>query len=193
MKVLVIDCYDSFTHNLVQAVGNAGADPVVVKSDTHPRMIQGCDPDRILLSPGPGHPENSGLCLEVLRTLSHAVPTLGVCLGHQAICVASGGRVIRGDHLVHGKTSLVSHDGRGIYEGLDNPFLATRYHSLIVDPGSLPASLRVSALSLDDGYVMGIRHVEYPMEGVQFHPESILCEQGIRLIENFLDHGCGFT
>ena len=193
MKVLVIDCYDSFTHNLVQAVGNAGADPVVVKSDTHPRMIQGCDPDRILLSPGPGHPENSGLCLEVLRTLSHAVPTLGVCLGHQAICVASGGRVIRGDHLVHGKTSLVSHDGRGIYEGLDNPFLATRYHSLIVDPGSLPASLRVSALSLDDGYVMGIRHVEYPMEGVQFHPESILCEQGIRLIENFLVLGCGFT
>jgi len=193
MKVLVIDCYDSFTHNLVQAVGNAGADPVVVKSDTHPRMIQGCDPDRILLSPGPGHPENSGLCLEVLRTLSHAVPTLGVCLGHQAICVASGGRVRRGDHLVHGKTSLVSHDGRGIYKGLDNPFLATRYHSLIVDPGSLPASLRVSALSLDDGYVMGIRHVEYPIEGVQFHPESILCEQGIRLIENFLDHGCGFT
>ena len=186
MKVLVIDCYDSFTYNLVQLVGAFGADPVVVKSDADPEMLKKINPDRIILSPGPGHPKRSGLCLLALRTLSRTVPTLGVCLGHQAICHSAGASVIQGDHLMHGKTSLVNHDGKGIYRGIGNPFVATRYHSLIVDPESLPDSLEVTARSLDDGYVMGVRHRDYPIEGVQFHPESILCDSGPGIIRNFL-------
>jgi anthranilate synthase component II len=186
MKVLVIDCYDSFTYNLVQLIGAFGAEPVVVKSDADPEILENLGPDRVILSPGPGHPKESGLCLEVLRTISRTVPTLGVCLGHQAICHSVGASVIKGYHLMHGKTSLVKHDGKGVYKGLENPFVATRYHSLIVDPESLPGSLEVTARSLDDGYVMGVRHRDYPVEGVQFHPESILCQNGPAIIRNFL-------
>jgi anthranilate synthase component 2 len=189
MKVLVIDCYDSFTYNLCQIVGTLGGDPVVVKSDQSSEIFKEIDPDRVILSPGPGHPRESGLCLEALRTISREVPTLGVCLGHQAICLVSGAAVVRGDHLMHGKTSLVRHDGKGVYEGLKNPFPATRYHSLITDPESLPESLEITATSLDDGYIMGVRHRDYPVEGVQFHPESILCEEGPGLIRNFLRKG----
>jgi anthranilate synthase/aminodeoxychorismate synthase-like glutamine amidotransferase len=186
MKVLVIDCYDSFTYNLVQLVGTLGGDPVVMKSDAEPELLKKIDPDRIILSPGPGHPKGSGLSLLVLSTLSKTVPTLGVCLGHQAICHSAGASVIQGYHLMHGKTSLIRHDGNGIYRGIENPFVATRYHSLVVDPGSLPPLLEVTARSVDDGYVMGVRHRDYPIEGVQFHPESILCNNGPGIIRNFL-------
>lgn len=186
MNVLVIDCYDSFTYNLVQLIGALGADPVVVKSDADPEILREISPDRVILSPGPGHPRGSGLCLLALKTLCRTVPTLGVCLGHQAICHQAGASVVQGDHLMHGKTSLVSHDGKGIYSGLENPFVATRYHSLIVDPESLPESLEVTARSLDDSYIMGVRHRDFPVEGVQFHPESILCDNGPAIIRNFL-------
>jgi anthranilate synthase component II len=186
MKVLVIDCYDSFTYNLVQLVGTLGAEPVVVKSDADPEMLEKIRPDRVILSPGPGHPKESGLCLQALRTISRTVPTLGVCLGHQAICHNAGASVVQGYHLMHGKTSLVSHDGKGVYRGIENPFVATRYHSLVVDQETLPESLEVTARSLDDGYVMGVRHRDYPVEGVQFHPESILCQNGPAIIRNFL-------
>jgi anthranilate synthase/aminodeoxychorismate synthase-like glutamine amidotransferase len=187
MNVLVIDCHDSFTYNLVQLVGALGANPVVVKSDADPIILKKIKPDRVILSPGPGHPKGSGLCLHALRTLSRTIPTLGVCLGHQAICHSAGASVIQGYHLMHGKTSQVNHDGKGIYRGIENPFIATRYHSLIVDPESLPASLEVTARSLDDGYVMGVRHREYPIEGVQFHPESILSINGPDINRNFLN------
>jgi anthranilate synthase component 2 len=186
MKVLVIDCYDSFTYNLVQLIGTLEAEPVVVKSDSDPGLLEKIRPDRVILSPGPGHPRDSGLCLYALRTISKTVPTLGVCLGHQAICHSAGASVVKGYHLMHGKTSLVSHDGKGVYSGIENPFVATRYHSLIVDPESLPASLEITARSLDDGYIMGVRHRDYPVEGVQFHPESILCQNGPAIIRNFL-------
>lgn len=186
MNVLVIDCYDSFTYNLVQMIGALGGEPVVVKSDADPALLRTIDPDRVVLSPGPGHPKDSGLCLESLGTISRSVPTLGVCLGHQAICHSAGAAVVQGYHLMHGKTSLVRHDGRGIYRGLKNPFAATRYHSLVADPGTIPDSLEVTARSLDDGYIMGVRHRDYPIEGVQFHPESILCNEGMGIIRNFL-------
>ncbi|HVP95194.1 MAG TPA: aminodeoxychorismate/anthranilate synthase component II [Methanoregulaceae archaeon] len=189
MKVLVIDCYDSFTYNLCQIVGSQGCTPVVVKSDEDPRMLEGIEPDRIILSPGPGRPEDSGLSLHVIKTLSREIPTLGVCLGHQAICFISGGKVVQGTHLMHGKTSQISHHGRGLYHGIKNPFPATRYHSLIAERDSLPETLEVTATSLDDNYVMGVRHRDYPMEGIQFHPESILCSEGPRLLGNFLKNG----
>jgi anthranilate synthase/aminodeoxychorismate synthase-like glutamine amidotransferase len=145
----------------------------------------GCD--RIILSPGPGTPDDSGVCLEVLETMSRKIPTLGVCLGHQAICTAYGGEVVRAQHLKHGKTSLIRHDGQGIFTGVPAPFSATRYHSLVAREDSLPAELLVSATSIDDQYVMGVRHTRYPIEGVQFHPESILSQEGDRIIQNFLN------
>jgi anthranilate synthase component 2 len=186
MKVLVIDCFDSFTYNLVQQVGRLGATPVVVTCDISSRELEGRTFDRIILSPGPGKPEDSGVCLELLRTMSRTVPTLGVCLGHQAICHAFGGDVTRASHLVHGKVSSIAHDGRDIFRGVDNPFTATRYHSLVAARESLPADLEVCATSRDDGYVMGVRHRRYPIRGVQFHPESILTPEGDRILSNFL-------
>jgi anthranilate synthase/aminodeoxychorismate synthase-like glutamine amidotransferase len=189
MKVLIVDCFDSFTFNLEQQVGRLGAAPVVFTSDTPIEKIKKAGCDRIILSPGPGTPQDSGVCLEVLDTLSKKVPTLGVCLGHQAICTAFGGKVIRAKHLMHGKTSAIRHDGRGIFSGIPVPFTATRYHSLIAERDSLPAELEVASTSLDDGYVMGVRHTRYPITGVQFHPESILSPDGDRLIRNFLDGG----
>jgi anthranilate synthase/aminodeoxychorismate synthase-like glutamine amidotransferase len=186
MRVLVIDCYDSFTYNLTQLVGSLGAIPEVIMNDARPEALERHTWDRIILSPGPGRPEESGLCLEALATLSRDVPTLGVCLGHQAVCTAYGGRVIRGERPVHGKTSSISHDGEGIFAGVGNPFTATRYHSLVADRGSLPPDLEVSAESLDDGCIMGVRHRRYPVDGVQFHPESILTGEGRRIVSNFL-------
>jgi len=192
MKVMIIDCYDSFTFNLFQQVGMLGGEPVVVKNDAPASVLDEIECDRIILSPGPGIPEESGLCLDALRTICREIPTLGVCLGHQAICTAFGGRVVRAGRLMHGKTSRIRHDGENIFRGVENPFVATRYHSLVADPASLPDSLAVTARSLDDGYVMGLRHLDYPIEGIQFHPESILSREGDRIIGNFLS-GRGFA
>ena len=186
MKVLIVDCYDSFTFNLYQQVGKLGGNPVVMTCDTPLEHLKKTGCDRIILSPGPGTPHDSGVCPEVLETMSRTIPTLGVCLGHQVICAAFGGEVIRANHLMHGKTSSIQHDGEGIFTGIPAPFIATRYHSLVADKDSLPSELRVSATSLDDGYVMGVRHTSYPIEGVQFHPESILSQEGDRIIRNFL-------
>jgi anthranilate synthase component II len=187
MNVLIVDCFDSFTFNLEQQVGRLGAHPVVMTCDTPLERLQKKEWNRIILSPGPGRPENSGVCLEVLEQMSTKIPTLGVCLGHQAICTVFGGNVVRAAHLVHGKTSFIQHDSRGIFSGVPTPFLATRYHSLVADRASLPPELLVSAISPEDGCVMGIRHARYPIEGVQFHPESILSEEGDRIMKNFLN------
>ena len=189
MKVLVIDSYDSFTYNLCQQLGMLGAVVTVITKDATEEeaaaAVVGCD--RILLSPGPGRPEESTLYSAVLGTLSRTIPTLGVCLGHQAICTTFGGQVIRARVLMHGKTSPIVHDQAGVFTDLPSPFTATRYHSLVADQGSIPDSLIVSATSLDDGEVMGVRHRAYPIEGVQFHPESILSPVGETLIRNFLE------
>jgi anthranilate synthase/aminodeoxychorismate synthase-like glutamine amidotransferase len=191
MKVLIVDCFDSFTFNLYQQVGKLGADPVVFTSDTALEELEQTGCDRIILSPGPGTPEDSGVCRDVLKTMSRTIPTLGVCLGHQTICSAFGGDVVRAKHLMHGKTSCIRHDGKGVFAGLPQPFTATRYHSLVAQKDSLPGDLRVSAMSLDDNYVMGVRHTRYPIEGIQFHPESILSREGDLLIRNFLYGGSG--
>jgi anthranilate synthase component 2 len=189
MKVLIIDCYDSFTFNLYQQVGGMGEEPTVITNDAPFIRVKDVPCDRIILSPGPGRPEDSGLCLEVLRTLSRRVPTLGVCLGHQAICHAYGGSVVRAERPVHGKVSRIVHNETGIYTGVSNPLTATRYHSLVADAATLPPDLVITARSIDEGYVMGVRHRVYPIEGVQFHPESILTPDGDRIIKNFLDGG----
>lgn len=187
MKVLIVDCYDSFTFNLYQQVGKLGAEPLVLPCDTPLDVLRNSGCDRIILSPGPGTPQDAGVCLEVLETLSRRIPTLGVCLGHQAICTVFGGDVIRASHLMHGKTSAIRHDGKRIFDGIPTPFTATRYHSLVAREASLPNELEVTAMSMDDGYVMGVRHRAYPIEGVQFHPESILSAEGDRIIGNFLN------
>jgi anthranilate synthase component 2 len=186
MNVLIVDCYDSFTFNLYQQVGKLGASPVVFPCDTPIEILQKIPCDKIILSPGPGTPDDSGVCREVLVTMSRTIPTLGVCLGHQTICSTFGGRVIRASHLMHGKTSSIRHNGTGIFTGVPTPFTATRYHSLVADEKSLPGELVVTASSMDDGYVMGVRHTRYPIEGVQFHPESILTQEGDRILKNFL-------
>jgi len=188
MNVLIVDCYDSFTYNLEQQVGRLGGNPVVMTCDTPLERLQGTGCSRIILSPGPGRPEDSGVCCEVLQSMSRTIPTLGVCLGHQAICTVFGGKVVRAKLLMHGKTSSIRHDGHGIFSGVPVPFEATRYHSLVADRGSLPDELVVSAVCDKDGCVMGVRHARYPVEGVQFHPESILSLEGDRIMENFL-HG----
>jgi anthranilate synthase component 2 len=186
MNVLIVDCYDSFTFNLYQQVGRLGGNPAVFPCDTPLDVLQKTRCDRIILSPGPGTPEESGVCHGVLETMSRTIPTLGVCLGHQTICTVFGGEVVRAPHLMHGKTSPIRHEGSGIFTGIPTPFTATRYHSLVARQESLPDELEVTASSLDDGYVMGIRHTEYPINGVQFHPESILSPEGDRIMRNFL-------
>jgi anthranilate synthase/aminodeoxychorismate synthase-like glutamine amidotransferase len=184
--VLIVDCYDSFTFNLFQQVGKLGAKPVVFTCDTPLSRLEKIACNRIILSPGPGTPEESGVCLDVIDTMSRTIPTLGVCLGHQAICIAFGGKVVRSGHLMHGKTSEIANDGRGVYAGLPTPFTATRYHSLVAQRDTLPPELVITAESLDDSLVMGVRHAQYPIEGVQFHPESILSHDGDALMKNFL-------
>ena len=191
MKVLVIDNYDSFVYNLVQYIGELGPETLVYRNDqiTLPQ-VQQLKPDRIVLSPGPGNPEDEryfGICRAVLLQLSPKVPTLGVCLGHQGIVSTFGGKVVPAKRLMHGKTSKIKHDERGIFHGVQNPFTATRYHSLAGEADSIPSCLEVTAVALDDGEVMGVRHVDYPIFGVQFHPESILCEDGKLIIQNFLE------
>ncbi|HDQ08714.1 MAG TPA: aminodeoxychorismate/anthranilate synthase component II [Methanoculleus sp.] len=188
MNILVIDCYDSFTYNLCQQFGAAGCDVAVVRNDAPAAVLRTGEYDRVVLSPGPGIPEQSGLCLTALHSLSRSVPTLGICLGHQAICVAFEGRVGKTTPF-HGKVSGILHDNRSIFKGLQPGFRATRYHSLAAERRSLPACLEVTAISSDDGCIMGLRHREYPIEGVQFHPESIMTTEGDRLIRNFLKSG----
>jgi anthranilate synthase/aminodeoxychorismate synthase-like glutamine amidotransferase len=185
--IMVIDNYDSFTYNLVQYLGELGALPEVRRNDqTTVEEIERMNPERIVISPGPKTPTEAGICLEVIEKLSGRMPILGVCLGHQAIGQAFGGKVIRAPEIMHGKTSLIHHDGRTVFSGLPNPFPATRYHSLIVERSSLPACLEISATS-SDGLIMGLRHKEMKVEGVQFHPESVLTEVGKQLLANFLD------
>lgn len=191
MKVLVIDNYDSFVYNLVQYIGELGGAPTVYRNDqlNLQQAIQ-FDPQRIVISPGPGTPENPdyfGVCTEILREMSCKIPTLGVCLGNQGIISVFGGRIVRANRLMHGKTSKIWHDGKGLFEGVKNPFTATRYHSLVGERDSIPPCIEVSAEAMDDGEIMGVRHRTYPITGLQFHPESILCEDGRKIIKNFLD------
>ena len=184
--LLVIDNYDSFTFNLVQYLGELGADIVVKRNDQVTiDEIRAMKPDRIVVSPGPCTPREAGVSVALIKELAGTVPIFGVCLGHQSIGEAFGGNVVRAPYLMHGKTSRIHHDGRTVFSGLDQDFTATRYHSLIVDKDSLPDSLEISAQT-DDGLIMGLRHKELPVEGVQFHPESILTGAGKSLLENFL-------
>jgi len=185
-RVLVIDNYDSFTYNLVQALATLGARCDVVLNDAiDVAEVRRRDPDAVLISPGPCSPDEAGVSLSVIREMVGELPIFGVCLGHQAIAQALGGRVIRAPRVMHGKTSPIRHDGRSIHRGLPDPFHATRYHSLLVDRGSLPPILEISAWT-DEGEIMGLRHTELPLEGVQYHPESILTEVGATLLGNWL-------
>jgi para-aminobenzoate synthetase component 2 len=186
LMILVIDNYDSFTYNLVQYLGELGAHLEVRRNDqVTVDEIERMAPERIVISPGPKTPSEAGVCLDVILHFSGRVPILGVCLGHQAIGQAFGGKVIRAPEIMHGKTSLISHDGKTVFRGLPNPFPATRYHSLIVERESLPECLAVSATS-PDGLIMGLRHKSMKVEGVQFHPESVLTDAGKQLLANFL-------
>jgi anthranilate synthase component 2 len=185
-NVLVIDNYDSFVYNLVQELGELGASPVVHRNDAiDVAGIRAAAPDAILLSPGPGRPADAGITMTVIRELAGEFPILGVCLGHQAIGEVFGGEVVSAPTLMHGKTSSIHHDGRGVFAGLPDPFVATRYHSLTVEPASVPDVLEVSARTAD-GVIMGLRHRTLPVEGVQFHPESLLTLEGPALLSNFL-------
>ena len=191
--ILVIDNFDSFTYNLVQYLGQCGAEVAVRRNDDITlEGIEAMRPEAIMLSPGPCTPGQSGVCLDILRAAlagkskALTVPIFGVCLGHQAIGEVAGGVVRRARTIMHGKASMVRHDGKGLFTGMPNPFRAIRYHSLVVDEDTLPADFIITATAEDDGEIMGVRHKSLPIEGVQFHPESVLSEQGMRIIENFL-------
>ncbi|HVA09365.1 MAG TPA: aminodeoxychorismate/anthranilate synthase component II [Acidimicrobiales bacterium] len=192
-RILVVDNYDSFVYNLVQELGELGASPVVFRNDAiDVAGIRAERPDAVLISPGPGRPEDGGVSMAAIAELAGEIPLLGVCLGHQCIGQVYGGQVVAAPHLMHGKTSEIHHDGQGIFAGLPNPFVATRYHSLVVAPESVPAELEVTATSTD-GVIMGLRHRELPVEGVQFHPESVLTASGPALLANFLAQLAGAT
>jgi anthranilate synthase/aminodeoxychorismate synthase-like glutamine amidotransferase len=185
--LLVIDNYDSFTYNLVQALGMLGADIKVVRNDKATvKEMASWKPGHLLVSPGPCTPNEAGISVAAIRHFAGKIPVLGVCLGHQSIGVAFGGKVVRAGRLMHGKTSMIRHDGKGVFRGLPNPFEAMRYHSLLVDKATLPECLAVTAWSEQDE-LMGLRHREFPVEGVQFHPESIMTPEGINLLRNFLE------
>jgi anthranilate synthase component II len=189
MRVLVIDNYDSFTFNLVQFLGELGADLVVRRNDqVTTEGIAALGPGRIVISPGPGHPADAGVIVDAVRSLGSRIPILGVCLGHQAIGLAFGGRVVRAPVPVHGKTSPIEHDGLGVFKGLASPFEAARYHSLVVSGDQWPSAL-IPCARTPDGLVMGLRHREWPVHGLQFHPESILTGPGRLILRNFLE-GC---
>ena len=187
-RILVLDNYDSFVYNLVQYLGELGAEPIVFRHDALTTgEVAALAPDAILVSPGPGRPEDAGVSNDVITTLGAAgTPVLGVCLGNQCIGQVFGGQVVRAERVMHGKTSPIHHDGRGLFAGLPDPFTATRYHSLVVERASVPDALEISAWT-EDGTVMGLRHRELPIEGVQFHPESILTAEGHRMLTNWLD------
>ncbi len=185
--VFVLDNYDSFTYNLVQYMGELGAEMTIRRNDELTvDEVESLAPERVLLSPGPCTPQEAGISIDLIQRFAGKVPILGVCLGHQAIGAAFGGDVVRAPKLMHGKTSEVEHDGKTIFTGIDSPMTCTRYHSLIVSDQNLPANLEVSARTAD-GTIMGLRHRQYPVEGVQFHPESVLTDDGKRLIKNFLE------
>jgi anthranilate synthase/aminodeoxychorismate synthase-like glutamine amidotransferase len=186
--ILVIDNYDSFTYNLVQYLGELGADVRVRRNDQVTLgEVEAMGPEQILISPGPGRPENAGITTDVIRRFGPKTPILGVCLGHQAIGLVYGGIVCRANTPMHGKTSTVVHDGKGVFEGINEPFPAGRYHSLVIGVDSVPADLEVSARTQDDGTIMAVRHRAYPIHGVQFHPESVLTGEGRKILRNFLD------
>jgi len=187
--ILVLDNYDSFTYNLVQYLGELGAQVRVLRNDEiDVESVRRLQPERIVISPGPGTPDTAGISLNLIAALSSSVPILGVCLGHQAIGQSFGGKVVRARQVMHGKVSRIRHDGRGVFAGVPDDFVATRYHSLVVAPASVPAVLEVSARS-EDGEIMGLRHRSLAVEGVQFHPEALLTEHGHRMLENFLKGG----
>lgn len=188
MKVLIVDNVDSFVYNLYQYVGELGGEPEVVPNTITVDEVLARAPDRIILSPGPGRPEDAGACVRIIQQLGPRIPIMGVCLGHQAIGIAFGGIVSRAFSPLHGKASRIRHDGRGLYAGIRDSIVAARYHSLTVKKDGLPACLMVTAQS-DDGEIMGLRHREFPIEGVQFHPESILTDYGRVLLKNFLYRG----
>ena len=186
--ILLIDNYDSFTYNLVQRLGeiDPGLDLRVVRNDRiTPDEIEAADPGRLIISPGPCTPVEAGISNDVVTRFGSRIPLLGVCLGHQCIGHALGARIVRADRIMHGKTSWIHHDGQGVYRGLSNPFEATRYHSLVIQPGTLPADLEVVAWT-DQGEIMGVRHKTWPLHGVQFHPESFLTVEGPTILRNFL-------
>ncbi len=189
--ILMIDNYDSFTYNLVQYLGELGADVIVYRNDKITfRDIEKLNPEKIVISPGPCTPEKAGISIETVRHFGGKIPLLGVCLGHQSIASAFGGEIIKAKKLMHGKTSMVTHDDKNLFKGLPNPFEATRYHSLVLDKNTVPDKFEVSATS-EDGEIMGIRHKNVFIEGVQFHPESILTTSGKNLLNNFLKMSVG--
>ncbi|HET8647670.1 MAG TPA: aminodeoxychorismate/anthranilate synthase component II [Vicinamibacteria bacterium] len=184
--ILLLDNYDSFTYNLYQYLGELGAEVRVVRNDEMGAAeVVALEPEAVVISPGPGNPDQAGISLELIGRCAGRLPLLGVCLGHQALGQAFGGRIVRAPRLMHGKTSQIDHDGRGVFAGLPRPFTATRYHSLVVDPAQVPDCLEVTAWT-DEGVIMGLRHRQFPLEGVQFHPESILTTCGKDLLRNFL-------
>lgn len=184
--ILVIDNYDSFTYNIVQELGELGAELCVMRNDQiDVAGVRDLNPSHVVISPGPGFPKDSGVSPQIIRELGPTIPTLGVCLGHQAIGEIFGATVSHASRQMHGKTSLIHHEGDPLFEGLSNPFTATRYHSLVILPETMPAELRIIARA-DSGEIMGVRHEVYPIVGVQFHPESILTDGGIRILQNFL-------
>lgn len=189
--ILVIDNYDSFTYNIVQEMGELGANLTVYRNDeiTIDRIRQ-LQPDRIVISPGPGFPKDAGISLDVIRELGSEIPLLGICLGHQSIGEAYGGKVIHAPELMHGKTSMIQHTGDTLFSEIPSPFEATRYHSLIVEESTMPDCLEVTAYTAT-GEIMGVRHKEYPVVGVQFHPESILTGYGMKMLQNFMEHEFG--
>lgn len=185
--ILMIDNYDSFTYNLVQYFGSLKADVKVYRNDALTvDEIRRMKPQKIVISPGPGRPEDAGISIDIIKELGPDIPILGVCLGHQGIGYAFGGKIISAKRLMHGKTSMIKHNGRGIFKDIPDPFEATRYHSLVIDPKHVPDCLDVIAKTTDDKEIMGVQHKTYPIYGVQFHPESILTKQGINILRNFL-------
>ena len=191
MKVIIIDNFDSFVYNLAQYVGKLGAEPLVYRNNMITiNNVKRMNPDKIVISPGPGVPSDPkyfGICLDLIRQVSVEVPTLGVCLGHQGIAYAYGGSIVPAKRLMHGKTSLIQHDHNGLFKGITNPLRATRYHSLVCERKSFPQCLQVTAKSLDDNEIMGLKHREYPIYGIQFHPESILTVEGMQIMKNFIE------
>lgn len=192
MQVLIVDNYDSFVFNLAQYVGQLGAHPTVLRNDKITlNQIDRLEPDRIIISPGPGRPDDPkyfGICLDIVREFGPRIPTLGVCLGHQGICYAYGGSIVRAKRIMHGKTSLIEHHSKGVFDGVSNPLAATRYHSLVCSRSDFPRCLEETATSVDDKEIMGLKHRRYPIYGVQFHPESILTSEGLKIVQNFLEN-----
>ncbi|OLC87555.1 MAG: aminodeoxychorismate/anthranilate synthase component II [Thaumarchaeota archaeon 13_1_40CM_3_50_5] len=190
MKILVIDNYDSFVYNIAQILGELGAEPIVVRNDKITvEQVRAMNPDGIVISPGPGHPADRkyfGVCTDIIREIGQKTPILGVCLGHQGIVHAFGGKVINAKKVRHGKTSPIQYSSNRLFENVANPFKATRYHSLVAEQDTIPNCLEVTARALDDGEIMGIKHKEYPIEGVQFHPESVLTSEGRKMLQNFI-------